>query len=228
MVLISRSQSFLIVIKNMTHFKFLLIILLFMLCACSKEDKLIEQISDSLQGEYKCVSMTWCGSAIDMDGDGTPNTDLIKEFSSYENASPAIKSSAYLYPINKYNQANRLSLSIPMQYIKFNKVSRQYSLMNGELGGRNYVVFSFAVHEDGSISFFAINENPDDGFNVFWENDSEIEGLDYRSTCAHHVLYFKEGTFAVRIIGTYYDFASQQLVTGPVDLTYERVSYSVN
>ena len=212
----------------MSHFRYYLFLTLaLVLGSCTKEDQLIGKISDSLRGEYKCVSMTWLGSAIDLNSDGILNSDMIKEFSSFENAAPALLSSAFIFPTDCYHQENRITLIIPMQFIKYNKLSKQYSLMNGQLGGRYSVAFSFAVREDGSLSFTTINEELDNAFNVFWENDSEIEGLDYRSTCGHHVISLKNGAFSVQIIGTYYDFASQQLVTGPVNLTYERVSYSV-
>ena len=113
-----------------------------------------------------------------------------------------------------------------MQFLKYDKVSNSYSLKNGISGGNQYLFFSYSVREGGTLSFFTRNDRITYD-SVYFNGQWEIEGVDYPTTCGHHVIALKEGFFSVQIIGTYYDFASQQLVTGPVNLTYERVSYPV-
>lgn len=210
----------------MRHIFSIPVLLAILLNSCSKEDNKLEQISDSLQGTYRCISMDWKGNPIDLDGDGNQNANFYEEFSSFANAVSAFASPVRIEPVSKYNQEYPIQLYIPMQFLKYNKVSKEYSLRYGLAGNTNYVFFSFTVEYDGSLTFSTRNDRIDN--NMYRDGQWDTEGVDYPTTCAHHVLYFKEGTFAVRIIGTYYDFASQQLVTGPVDLTYERVSYSVN
>ena len=196
--------------------------------SCTKEDHTLEQISDTYQGRYKCSSMVWNGNPIDVDGDGLANTELSKEFpcekSLLNNWQAALLSPVRIFPIISYKQENRILIDIPMQFTKYDKVSKQYSLRD-DCANNQYLYFSFTVREDGSMSYSTRNDLIT--YDRYWDAEWEIEGVDYPTTCGHHILSLEEGSFSVRIIGTYYDFASQQLMTGPVDLTYERFSKSL-
>ncbi len=204
------------------------IILVLLSVSCAKEDHTLEQISDTYQGRYNCTSMVWKGNPIDVDGDGAPNTELFNEFPCEKpllnNWQGALARPIRISHIISYNQENRILIDIPMQFIKYDKISKQYSLRD-DCANSHYLYFSFMVREDGSLAFSTRNDLIT--YDQYWDGQWEIEGVDYPTTCAHHVLSLEEGAFSVRIIGTYYDFASQQLMTGPVDLTYERFSHSL-
>lgn len=209
--------------KHHTVYTFLLVILTI---SCSKEDNLLEQVTDSVRGKYTCVSMIWNGEPIDLDGDGVCHTNLMYEFSSFENSRLTLGRPARIYPVNAYEKECPITLEIPMQAIRYEKATEQYELLNDLLGDACYMHFSYTVHDDGSLSFLTSNDQMD--INRYREGDWEIDYVDYLYTQGDCVLSLNDGILSVRIIGAYYDFQTEKLVTGPVDLVYERVSYSVN
>lgn len=200
--------------------------LVFLLSSCSKEDRSLVQATDSVRGKYAIVSMQWEGDPIDLDGDGKCHTDLMTEFSVFDNALSIFAHPVYIYPADAFDRECSIQLEIPMQMLKYDKVTAEYSLLNDLCGGNLYVFFAYTVHKDGFLSYSTLNDRLNN--DLYWEGDWEIDNVDYLYTQGDSVLSLKDGVLSVRIIGAYYDFLTEKLVTGPVDLVYERVSFSVN
>ena len=210
----------------MKHYTLIPFLLIFFMGSCSKEDRTLTQITDSVRGKYTFVSMRWEGNPIDLDGDGKCHTDLMTEFSAFVNAKPVFAIPACVYPANAYDQECSIQLEIPMQMLKYDKVAEEYSLLNDLCGGNQYVFFAYTVNKDGSLCFSTLNDRIDD--HLYRDDDWEIDNVDYLYTRGDSVLSLKDGVLSVRIIGAYYDFLTKKFVTGPVDLVYERVSFAVN
>lgn len=210
----------------MKYYKVVILLLFVLSISCSKEDYLLEQVTDSVRGKYTCVSMIWNGEPIDLDGDGTCQTNLMNEFSTFENAQLALARPVRVYPVDAYDKECPFTLEIPTQAIRYKKATEEYVLLNSLFGDAIYIYFSYAVHNDGSLSYSTLNDQMDSS--RYREGDWEIDNVDYLYTQGDCVLSLKDGVLSVRIIGVYYDFLTEKLVTGPVDLVYERVSFSVN
>lgn len=210
----------------MKHLALIPILFVILISSCSKEDRTLEQSTDSVRGKYTIVSMRWIGDSIDLDGDGKNHTDLMTEFSAFDNAQSIFSRPMFVYPANAFDQESTIQLEIPMQMLKYDKVADKYSLLNELCGGNLYVFFAYNVHKDGSLSFSTLNERLNK--NLYWEGDWEIDNVDYLYTRGDSVLSLKDGNLSVRMICAYYDFKTETLVTGPVDLVYERVSFAVN
>ena len=60
---------------------FLNLTLLLSLLSCNKESEqdLISRMNNNIAGNYKYESISWSGPAIDFNGDGKADTDIIKE-----------------------------------------------------------------------------------------------------------------------------------------------------
>ena len=200
--------------------------LVFLMDSCVKDDLTLEHASELVRGKYSCISMTWDGAPIDLDGDGECHSDLLKEFLAFEYTQSVLSRPVRIYPANAYDRECPFSVEIPMQAIRYEKATEQYELLNDLLGDACYMHFSYTVHDDGSLSFLTSNDQMD--INRYREGDWEIDYVDYLYTQGECVLSLNDGILSVRIIGAYYDFQTEKLVTGPVDLVYERVSYSVN
>ena len=209
----------------MKHYNVIPLMLLLLMSSCTKEDDTLERIGDTVRGRYVLTTMTWGESPIDLDGDGTCSKDLKEEFSVFSFAGSIFTTPVFIHPPQFYDKEEIFHLVVPMQDIKYDKLSEVYSLRNDLSGGCLYIYYSYTVQEDGSLSYQTVNDRIDDS--RYWENDWEIEYLDYRYTCGEDALSLHDGTLSVRIKGCYYDFHSGQLVTGPVDLKYERVSFAL-
>lgn len=211
--------------KHITLIPFLFVLLM---GSCSKDNRnrALELSTDSVRGKYTIVSMRWKGDPIDLDGDGRCHADLMTEFSAFDNVKPIFARPALIYPANALDQECSIQLEIPMQMLKYDKVAEKYSLLNELCGGNLYVYFAYTVLEDGSLSFSTLNDQLNNA--LYWEGYWEIENIDYLYTRGDSILSLKNGILSVRIIGAYYDFQTEKLVTGPVDLVYERVSFAIN
>lgn len=210
----------------MQYHKLIPIFLILMMSSCSKEDCTLVLATDSVRGKYTIVSMRWEGKPIDLDGDGKCHTDMMTEFAAFDNAKPIFARPVHIYPASAFDQQCSIQLEIPMQMLKYDKVTEEYSLLNDLCGGNMYVFFAYTIHKNGFMSFTTTNDRLNS--DLYWEGDWEIDNVDYLYTQGDSVLSLKDGILSVRIIGAYYDFQTEKLVTGPVDLVYERVSFAVN
>ena len=63
-----------------TKFIYLILLSLFAV-SCSKNDRaLIEAANETAAGQYQYLSIIWKGKAVDLNGDGVLNRDIIKEY----------------------------------------------------------------------------------------------------------------------------------------------------
>lgn len=206
--------------------RYILPILLLTAISCNKEHQPtnLEKANDLIQGQYYCVSMYYLGDPIDLDNDGICNNDLKAEFSSFYAAKKAFEKGnvSRVFPARGYNDETTFSLTIPAQTVIYYKLEDIYEASLS--GAANFrLSFSYTVQNDGSISFKARNDIEQHGRDD-WEDERRFQNIDVVYTNADCVESFNKGTLVVRINGTYYDFNTKRLVTGPVKLTYERLS----
>jgi len=209
-----------------TQFIFCLFCLLFISCEKNDSKTELENLTDLIRGEYKCMSMRYeGGDPVDLNNDGVCKVDLKEEFSFFSYAGLVFMSPNFIHAVSEYDTEEIFSLKIPMQDIKYDKARDQYSLLSDLSGSNLYVFFSYSVNTDGTFEFFARNDRINTS--CYIDGDWEIRGVDVPETQGVEVVSFENGILVVRIIGSYYDFHTGKMVRGPVRLVYERVSYAV-
>lgn len=208
-----------------TKYLLCLLCLLFVSCECEKDDPNpgLESITDLILGEYRCKSMRFEGEPVDLNNDGICSVDLKEEFSYFSYSCTVFSAPNFIHAVSEYDTEEFFNLKVPIQGIKYDKVSNLFSLMS-DYGSNFYVCFSYRVNTDGTFEFFTRNDRLNSSCR---DSDWEILDWDNANTKGENVVYFDNGFLIVQIMGAYYDFHTKNIVTGPVELVYERVSYAV-
>lgn len=136
---------------------FLNLTLLLSLLSCNKESEqdLISRMNNNIAGNYKYESISWSGPAIDFNGDGKADTDMIKEYAGMDNCENLLKSknSGVVARLYKLNSATSIFISVPMQILYYEKDTEQYRSGSGGLGGVEQTSVQYLLYKSGDISF---------------------------------------------------------------------------
>ena len=210
---------------KITQFLFPLFCFLFISCEKNDPKTELENLTDLIRGEYKCMSMRFEGDPVDLNNDGICKVDLKDEFSYFSYGSSVFMFPNFIHAVLEYDTEEIFKLTVPIQSVKYDKVRGQYSLLSGLSGGNSYVCFSYSVTTDGTFEFFTRNDQLDTS--RYRDSEWETLGVDVSETRGVEVVSYNNGILVVRILGAYYDFHAGKMVNGPVELVYERVSYAV-
>lgn len=204
-------------------FHTLLVLVIFASCNKPADDTL-EKITDTIVGRYMCKSATIQGYQLDLDGNGIVSDDVIAEFERFEAAFWAIRDRLVrISPVKEYGQVANINIEIPKQRVNYDKRNDEY-LIKIMSGSSMYICFRYLVDESGKIVAWPYNEG---NSTLGWEDDDMIELVDYRDNSAKEIILDQKGGFQALIDCTFYDFATDKIITVPVLFVYERVSYSL-
>lgn len=195
-----------------TKFIYLILLSLFAV-SCSKNDRaLIEAANETAAGQYQYLSIIWKGKAVDLNGDGVLNRDIIKEYEGSINCEKILKSekSGIVYPIEAFGRQQIILIDFPKQSLFcFNK--EKYEWMSGEFGKGTSFWLSpvYTCERSGSFKFncsTAIHSSQWGGYGY--------EEVDYLSNL--EILSISAGILTFKVDYTLYDFATKSTVTAPV------------
>ena len=85
---------------------------------------MIEAANETAAGQYQYLSIIWKGKAVDLNGDGVLNRDIIKEYEGSINCEKILKSekSGIVYPIEAFGRQQIILIDFPKQSLFcFNK-----------------------------------------------------------------------------------------------------------
>lgn len=204
---------------------FRILLLLVMFASCNKPaDDTLEKITDTIVGRYLCKSATIQGYQLDLDGNGIASDDIIAEFERFEAAFWTTRDTPVrISPVKEYGQVANIDIEIPKQRVNYDKRTGEY-IIKIMSGSSMYICFRYSVDESGKIVTWPYNEG---NSTLGWEDKDMIELIDYRDNSAKEIIFDQKGGFQALIDCTFYDFATDNIITVPVLFVYERVSYSL-
>lgn len=204
---------------------FRILLVLVMFASCNKPaDDTLEKITDTIVGKYSCKSATIQGYQLDIDGNGIASDDIIAEFEIFEAACWAIRDRPVrISPVKEYGEVSNINIEIPKQRVNYDKRTGEYTIKIMS-GSSMYICFRYSVDESGKIVTWPYNEG---NSTLGWEDKDMIELIDYRDNSAKEIILDQKGGFQALIDCTFYNFATDNIITVPVLFVYERVSYSL-
>ncbi len=182
----------------------------------------LNSVCDGIRGKYVCKSITFLGEPIDVDNDGECNTDLMKEFGSLSNCMTAIEAFQWIVPAPDYNVSQYISLEIPIQNVDYD--SRWEVYTTSISGNSMFVTFSYAVDEDGNVTFAV---HPEKDSKYYRETYTGIDYGDNGCTHGDHIVSISNGILVAVIHCAFYEYSTRTFIKGRAEYTYERVSYSI-
>ena len=188
--------------------------------SCNKpDDNRLEDVTDTIVGRYKCVSVTVQGTMLDINGDGISGNDLVAEFKDFWLASDRIaKLPAPIQPIKSVGERKSILIDVPKQRVFFNKTTSEYYIKDIYSGDSMMMSFDYTVDED-----FNIITTPVEREDLIQEDYDTIHLIDNKCIS---LIFDGKGRFEALINCTFYDFATDKMVTVPVIYIYERYSCS--
>ena len=189
-------------------------------CCKKPADNSLEEITDTVRGKYNFISATIQANPIDLNNDGITGTDLKKEFKGLPNGSYSMEYPIYIYPVKEFNKEGTITADIPLQSIKYNKITEKYEIdMDSSMMS---ISFSYTVNSDGTISTRAINETRETV-----EDFTTIYNVDICNTKGREITLFGNGTVEFVVDYMFYDFSTDKIVNVPVKFVYERYTYAL-
>ena len=191
--------------------------------SCNKpDDNRLEDVTDTIVGRYKCVSVTVQGTMLDINGDGISENDLVAEFKDFWLASDRIaKLPAPIQPIKSVGERKSILIDVPKQRVFFNKTTSEYYIKDIYSGDSMMMSFDYTVDED-----FNIITTPVEREDLIQEDYDTIHLIAYRDNKCISLIFDGKGRFEALINCTFYDFVTDKMVTVPVIYIYERYSCS--
>ena len=195
-------------------------------CCCTKPaddvNGSLNRVSEDLSGDYVLEHISRLDNGkMDLDGDGSSELDMIHEFYRLPGTIYSLRAlvhveKAYSYEIERY-----FTVSIPVQYLNYDSVSKAYSFVNPKDKGASCdLKLYYKVHKDGGVS-----KGSETGLLT---TDLELEfgkkGVDISETQFVDFTSFGSGYLAFIINAAYYDFAKNEYATVPVRFTYRKVN----
>lgn len=194
--------------------------------SCSNDDgELIAEANESAAGYYQYLSITWKGPAIDLNGDGILNSDILKEYEGASECEKILKSkkAGIIPPHSSFSDKKQILIDMPAQSIKLFEPNNKQEWISGEFGkGTRFTLFpSYSYERSGKFKFDCERATlPTD-----WGN--EYEAVDTFSNL--EILSISNGVLAFKVDYTLYDFATKSKVTAPLYAvmlrTMKRVRY---
>lgn len=203
------------------------------ICCQTGPKEVPSDITDKYVGKYLCKSITLMEGAVAIREGFEASADLYSQFTDPVwgdlpfNGSP--NSSMIISPVREYDNDMLFSMRIPLQDITYYKIdgyrpAGTYSCEQPS-GNDTSLTFAYNVEQSGKVNFKIIptaERNP-----VCREDDRIIEHLDSKYVEAKSIEADGKGTIKAVIQCGFYDYATGQLVVGPVEYVYERVSYRI-
>ena len=197
-------------------------------CA-EEEDDIYEMVSDTVVGKYEYKSVTFQGYRLDLNGDGIASDDVMAEFEGKTmNMDWLWRTPLKVFPYDPFwGEKERLHVEIPKQYIDYDKTTGEY-VTDFMYGNSMILTFSWWIDESGKI--YTEGEKRGEDEELYEEDDRIIERVDCKNSnnIAKELTFDQKGGIKVLIESSYYDFATDKLLTVPVLFEYERVSYSLD
>ena len=194
--------------------------------SCSNNDgELIAEANEKAAGYYQYLSITWKGPAIDLNGDGILNSDILKEYEGASECERILKSkkAGIVYPLDGFSRQQTILIDCPKQSLFcFNKEKLEW--MSGELGKGAPFSFSpnYTYERPGYFKFNCSNAVHPSGWGGYG-----YEAVDSFSNL--EILSISNGVLAFKVDYTLYDFATKSKVTAPLYAvmlrTMKRVRY---
>lgn len=213
--------------KTNIHLTIVAIIMALVSCT-PKEDpqELLNNVCDQIRGKYICKSITFKGEPLDLNNDGISGNDLIKEFEGFQVATHRIHNEPVrIPPVASYNESQNITFEIPKQRVNYDKRNKTYIIKDMLNGDSMFICFTYTIDESGRIT--AKSDNSQNN-NLMSEDDDTIYLIDYnQSNRARKMTFDQKGKIEALIDCTFYDFATETLVTVPTRYIYERTSYSL-
>ena len=121
--------------------------------SCNKpDDNRLEDVTDTIVGRYKCVSVTVQGTMLDINGDGISGNDLVAEFKDFWLASDRIaKLPAPIQPIKSVGERKSILIDVPKQRVFFNKTTSEYYIKDIYSGDSMMMSFDYTIDYDFNI-----------------------------------------------------------------------------
>lgn len=196
-------------------------------CA-EEEDDIYEMVNDTVVGKYEYKSVTIQGYSLDLNGDGIASDDVMAEFEGKTmNMDWLWRRPLKVFPYDPFWGKERLHVEIPKQYIDYDKTTGEY-VTDFMYGNSMILTFSWWIDESGKI--YTEGEKRGEDEDLYYEDDRIIERVDCKNSnnIAKELTFDQKGGIKALIESSYYDFATDQLLTVPVLFEYERVSYSLD
>lgn len=197
-------------------------------CA-EEEDDIYEMVSDTVVGKYEYKSATIQGYRLDLNGDGIASDDVMAEFEGKTmNMDWLWRTPLKVFPYDPFwGVKERLHVEIPKQYIDYDKTTGEY-VTDVMCGNSMILSFSWWIDESGKI--YTEGEKRGEDEDLYEEDDRIIELVDCKNSnnIAKELTFDQKGGIKALVESSYYDFATDKLLTVPVLFEYERVSYSLD
>lgn len=203
---------------------FAIFLFMVIITSCKKnDDDSLERINDTIVGSYGCKSATIQNYTLDLNGDGVTGNDIFAEFNGFDVANWLWGERwLWIYPVRKYGETQKINLEIPRQLVNYDKRTGKYEV-DTVLGGFICIGFYYTVDESGLLVSM-----PEEGARDLADEDEDvIQRIDCRDNCAKEMRFDQQGGIEMLVDCTFYDFATDRLLTVPVQFIYERVSYSI-
>lgn len=207
--------------------KYLLCCAAVLLSGCGKDySRVIRLTEDSLQGYYVIETIQWQGNPIDLEGDGTANTDLMKEFEGLPNTKDMSFFKTVVDP-RFYERDGYCSscFDVPLQGLTY---SYSYAKDHPDqpyaerylLGADFNVMVKFTIEESsGQVNWLHYDSTgrKSDGM-------KRTDYTDLYELGNGDVIDYGEGRMTLRIDCSYYDYSTKSKVHGPEIITFSRIS----
>ena len=197
-------------------------------CA-EEEDDIYEMVSDTVVGKYEYKSVTIQGYSLDLNGDGIASDDVMAEFEGKTmNMDWLWRRPLKVSPYDPFwGGRQRVNVEIPKQYINYDKTTGEY-VTDVMYGNSMILSFSWWIDESGKI--YTEGEKRGEDEDLYKEDDRIIERVDCKNSnnIAKELTFDQKGGIKALVESSYYDFATDKLLTVPVLFEYERVSYSLD
>ena len=192
--------------------------------SCSKNDSvLIDAANEKVAGCYQYISLTWNGQAIDLNGDGVLNSDIIKEYEGSVNSETAIKSgkSGIVFPLSNVDRKQVILIDIPIQGLLFFRPAGKFKWMAGRnYGTRTSMSTDYFCESSGKIRFGCTDSFP----------PSVLAGNGYEEVdrlSNFRIIDISDEILTFKVDYTLYDFATKGTVTAPIYAVMRRTTKRV-
>lgn len=178
---------------------------------------LVEEVSNTIHGRYKCVSAIF-NQSIDINGDGLSNNDLLDEFNSLSNAFSITEDGGQIYPAKEPDLHSKIALKVPLQIVYHNLLKDSFEI-KGTIAP--YIYFKYIIDHDGKLHY---SYEPDysDVSNCILNQGAYKENEHYKNIKNAQILKITEGSIEISLELCYLDMNRNQFIEDTIYLNYNR------
>lgn len=196
-------------------------------CA-EEEDDIYEMVNDTVVGKYEYKSATIQGYSLDLNGDGIASDDVMAEFEGIALIDLIWGATLRVSPYDPFwGGRQSVNVVIPKQSIDYDKTTGEY-ITDFLRGNPMDLTFSWWIDESGKIHTEGDKRTENDELSDDYGNIIKRVDCKNSNNIAKELTFDQKGGIKALIESSYYDFATDQLLTVPVLFEYERVSYSLD